>query len=370
MLKISDVADKKDRQDFLRLPWKIYKGNQYWIPPLLKDVEETLDVNKNPFWKHAQRELFIARKDDQSVGRIAAIIDHNHNEFHEDRTGFFGFFECIEDQEVANALWDAAKKWLKERNMDSMRGPVNPSFNDEIAFLLEGFDMPPTIMMPYTHEYYLQLAEKNGLKKAKDLYALLAESENGIPERIEKLINRIKQRTKVNIRPFNLKDFRSDAKKLKEVYNAAWERNWGFVPMTNEEMDLTIMKLKQFADPELVLFAELDGEPVGVVATVPDINQVLKHLNGKLGLIGIMKFLYYKRKITGVRSLIAGIKKQYRETGIISVLFYESAKTVIRRGYKWCELGWNLEDNDLINKFDMAIGGRIYKKYRIYEMKI
>ncbi len=369
-MNISIVESKRDLDDFLKLPWQIYKGNQYWIPPLLKDLSETLDTKKNPFWKHARRELYVARDRGKCVGRIAAIVDDNHNSFHEDRIGFFGFFESINDQEVAKGLWDSARNWLIERNMNMMRGPVNPSFNDEIAFLLEGFDMPPTIMMPYTHEYYLTLAERYGLTKAKDLYAFISWSKNGISARIEKMINRIRGRTKVKTRPFNLKDFRTDAKKLKEVYNAAWERNWGFVPMTEEEMDLTLLKLKQFADPELVLFAEIGDEPVGVVATVPDINQALKHLNGRLGLIEILKFLYYKRKITGVRSLIAGIKKQYRETGIISVLFYESAKTVIRRGYEWCELGWNLEDNDLINKFDAAIGGRIYKKYRLYEMKI
>ncbi len=370
MLKISIIEDKHDFEYFLKLPWQIYKGNQYWVPPLLKDVKETLDINKNPFWHHAERELYIARDNDKCIGRIAAIVDNNHNSFHEDKIGFFGFFECIENQEVANALWDSAKNWLKGKNMDTMRGPVNPSMNDENAFLLEGFDMPPTIMMPYTHKYYLGLAESYGFKKAKDLFAFYKHADYGMPERIEKMINRVRERTKVKIRPFSFKHFSRDTRILKDIYNAAWEKNWGFVPMTEEEMDLMSVKLKQFADPDIVLFAEIGDEPIGVTLSLPDLNQVLKHLDGKLGLIEILKFLYYKNKIDGIRSLVGGVKKEYRETGIVAVLFYETEKAALKKGYKWCELGWNLEDNDLINKFDTAIGGRIYKKYRIYEIKI
>jgi len=369
-IDIDCVVSKKDWEEFLKLPWSIYEGNPYWVPPLLQEVRETLDIKKNPFWRHAKRELFLARAEGKPVGRIVAVIDDNHNSFHNDKTGFFGFFECIDNAEVAQFLWDAAVSWLKKNGMGAMRGPLNPSMNDENSFLLEGFDKSPCVMMPYTHAYYLDLAEHYGLKKAKDLYAFIKYAKDGIPPRIEKMIERIKSRTGVKVRPFNMKKFDRDAQFLKDIYNAAWEKNWGFVPMTNEEMDATGKKLKQFAEPSLVLFAEMDGEPIGVTVTVPDINQVLKKLNGRLGPIEVLKFLYYKRKITGVRSLVAGIKKEYRETGLIAVLYYETEKAGIRLGYKWCELGWNLEDNDLINKFDAAVGGKIYKKYRIYEMKI
>jgi hypothetical protein len=370
MLKIDIVKTKKDWDDFLKLPWKIYKENQYWVPPLLKEVKETLGQEKNPFWEHAQREIFIAKKDEQTVGRIVAIVDDNHNNFHLEKTGFFGFFECINDFESAKILWDEARKWLKTNKMEIMRGPVNPSLNDECGFLLEGFDKPPTVMMPYTHSYYLELAEQYGFQKAKDLYALFKKAEDGIPERIEKIAERIRKKTDVTIRSFNMKKFNRDINFLKEVYNDAWEKNWGFVPMTDKEFDLTAKKLKQFVDPELIIFAEVNNNPIGVTVTVPDINQVLKRLNGRLGLIEMLKFLYYRKKIDGVRSLIGGVKKEYRNTGIITLLFYETAKNAIKLGYKWSELGWNLEDNDLINQFDIAIGGEIYKKYRIYEMKI
>ncbi|PIV52607.1 MAG: hypothetical protein COY53_01555 [Elusimicrobia bacterium CG_4_10_14_0_8_um_filter_37_32] len=369
-IRIECVKTKKDWRDFLKLQFRIYEGNPYWVPPLLSEVKETLDSEKNPFWKHARKEIFLAKQNDRFVGRIVAVVDENHNNFHQERTGFFGFFECIKDFEVAQSLWDEAKRWLKINNMDIMRGPVNPSMNDECAFLLEGFDKPPTVMMPYTQPYYLNFAEQYGFKKAKDLYALLKKAEDGIPERIERMVEVVKKKTGVKICPFNMKNFERDVQFLKNIYNSAWEKNWGFVPMTDAEMDLSAKKLKQFADPELILFAEIDNKPVGVSVTIPDINQVLKMLNGRLGPIEVLKFLYYKRKIDGVRSLIGGVKKEYRNTGIIAVLYYETEKAVVRLGYKWCELGWNLEDNDLINQFDMAIGGKIYKKYRIYEMKI
>ncbi len=367
-ISIEPVRSKKDLTDFIRLPWKVYQGNPCWVPPLISEVHETLDTAKNPFWEHARRELFLARQNGTPVGRIAAIVDDNHNRFHQEKTGFFGFFECIEDYPVAEKLWDTAREWVKNQGMERLRGPVNPSLNDECAFLLEGFDQPPTIMMPYTHKYYLEFAERYGFHKAKDLYALLKLAADGIPERIERMINAIKRRTGVRVRPFDMKRFERDIRFLKDIYNSAWEKNWGFVPMTDKEMDLTARKLKQLADPDLVLFAEIDGQPVGVTVTIPDWNQVLRHLNGRLGPLELVKLLYYRKRIDGVRALIGGVKKEFRNTGIIAVLYYETERNAARKGYKWCELGWNLEDNDLINQFDLAIGGRIYKRYRLYEL--
>ena len=367
---IKAVAAKRDWENFLKLPWAVYKNNEYWVPPLLAEVREILDTNRNPFWQHAKREIFLAMHGDIPVGRIVAVVDKNHNDFHNEKVGFFGFFECVNDFEVASSLWDEAKRWLKANGMNIMRGPVNPSLNDENAFLLEGFDKPPTVMMPYTPPYYLVLADQYGFKKAKDLFSFIKYAKDGIPPRIEKMVNRIKARTNVKIRPFSMKNFKRDIQYLKDIYNAAWEKNWGFVPMTDDEIDVTGKKLKQFVEPELVLFAEMDGRPVGVTVTVPDINQVLRKLNGRLGPIEMLKFLFYKRKITGVRTLVGGVMKEYRETGIIAVLYYETEKANLRLGYEWCELGWNLEDNELINRFDEAIGGKLYKKYRIYETEI
>ena len=369
-IEVEPVKTKKDLNVFLRLPWSVYKDRPNWVPPLLSEVDEVLDAGRNPFWQHARREIFLAREAGRPVGRIAAIIDDSYNSFHGDKTGFFGFFECENNPETAGYLFNEAKKYLKAGGMSVMRGPVNPSMNDECGFLLEGFDKPPAAMMPYTPPYYLELAELYGFKKAKDLYAFVKPLKDGVPDRMEKIIDRIKKNTDVKVRPLDMKNFGRDIQYLKGIYNSAWEKNWGFMPMTSGEMDLAAEKLKQFVKPELVLFAEINGKPVGVSVTIPDINQVLRKINGKLGPLGILKFLYYRNKIDGIRALIGGVKKEYRNTGIISVLYHETEKAALRLGYKWCELGWNLEDNDLINKFDEAIGGKIYKKYRICETPI
>jgi GNAT superfamily N-acetyltransferase len=370
-IKIETVKTQKDLDAFIKLPWSIYKGDPNWVPPLLSEVREILDTARNPFWQHARREIFLARDmAGNPVGRIVAIIDPSQNEFHGDKTGFFGFFECVNDQETADLLFDEAKKCLKAGGMTVMRGPMNPSMNDECGFLLEGFDSPPVAMMTYTPQYYLELAQHYGLRKAKDLYALIKMLKDGVPERLGKIIDRTEKNTRVKVRQLEMKNFVRDIQYLKDIYNSAWEKNWGFIPMTSAEMDLAAEKLKQFVKPELVLFAEIDGQPVGVSVTVPDINQVLIKLDGKLGPVGLAKFLYYRNKIDGIRSLIGGVKKEYRNTGIISVLYRETEKAAVRLGYKWCELSWNLEDNDLINKFDEALGGKVYKKYRICETDI
>ncbi len=367
---VNKVETKKDFNDFLLFPWKVYEGNPYWVPPLLMQVKETLNEKKYPFWQHAQREIFIARKNGETVGRIVAIVDENHNKFHEEKMGFFGFFECINDSQTAGALFDEAKKWCKAKGMTHLRGPASPSLNDECAFLLEGFDLKPSVMMPYTPKYYLELAETYGFKKAKDLVALLKHASWGMPERFIKLINRMKKRMNVRIRSFSFKHYDKDVEDLMKVYNSAWEKNWGFVPMTDNEMLHMAKSIKMFGDPDLLKIADIDGKPVGISITLPNLNEVLEKLNGRLGPVGLLKFMYYKNKIQGTRSIIGGTIKEFRNTGIIAALFYETERSVLSKKLQWCELGWNLEDNKLINGFDMAIGAKIYKKYRFYEMPI
>jgi len=367
--EIHGVQSKKDLHRFIRLPWQIYRDDPHWVPPLMRDVKFKLNRSKHPFFEHAEMELFLAYLGTKPIGRIAAIIDQRHNEYHNEHTGFFGMFECIQDYDVAKSLFSAAEIWCKDKGMNRLRGPMNLSMNDECAFLLEGFDSAPVIMMPYNPKYYLEFCERYGFVKAKDLYAYL-KSEVGVNQRIGKIAERVKKKENVVVRPINMKKFDQEVALIKEIYNAAWEINWGFVPMTEAEMDLMAKELKPIAEPELVLFAEVNGKPVGVSVTVPDFNQVLKRLDGRFGPIGILKFLYYKRRITGLRALVFGIKKEYRRTGINTVLYYETEKAGEKLGYKWCEMSWNLEDNDLINRFDEAVGGKLYKKYRFYEKEI
>ncbi len=368
-IQVELVTNKHSLKQFIDLPWKIYKGDVHWVPPLKRDIKETLNTRKNPFWKHATRKLYIAWKDGEVVGRIAAIIDENYNRFHNEKMGFFGYFESIQDYEVASSLFDAANKWLRIKGMKRVRGPMNPSTNDECAFLLEGFDSDPVVMMPYNPPYYLEFAERYGFYKAKDLYAYLKDTID-VPERIIKFVERAKKRQNIVVRPINFKKFKEEVEKIKDIYNASWEKNWGFVPMTDEEMDYMAKKLKMIADPDLALIAEVNGNPIGIAVTIPDINPILKKLNGKLGPLQIVRFLHDRKKLVGTRSILFGLKPGYRRTGINTLLFYESEIAGERLGYKWVEMSWNLEDNDLINRFDESVGGKLYKKYRIYEKKL
>jgi len=368
-IEVEMVGDRSSFKNFINLPWKIYKTDPHWVPPLKRDMKEVFNIHKYPFWRHAERQLYITWKNGEVVGRIAAIIDKNYNHFHNEKMGFFGFFESIHDYEVAAALFDAANNWLRIKGMEIVRGPMNPSTNDECAFLLEGFNQDPVVMMPYNPKYYLDFAEQYGFYKSKDLYAYI-KSQTDVPDRIRKFVDRVKKRENIVVRPINFKKFKEEVEKIKDVYNASWEKNWGFVPMTDDEMNYMAKKLKMIADPELALIAEVDGNPIGIVVTIPDINPILKIVNGKFGPLQILQFLYYRKKMRGTRSILFGLKPGYRRTGINTLLFYESVIAGAKLGYKWVEMSWNLEDNDLINRFDQAVGGKLYKKYRIYEMKL
>jgi GNAT superfamily N-acetyltransferase len=368
-IKILQIKTNQELNKFIQFPYQFYKNDPHWVPPLVRDVKFKLNRLKHPFFNHAKIELFLVTNGKKVLGRIAAIIDQGYNEFHKEKVGNFGLFECINNFDIAKLLFIAAENWCKKEGMNKIRGPMNLSMNDECGFLLEGFHSDPVIMMPYNPEYYLELCEKYGFVKVKDLYAYIKDKV-GVVDRIAKLVERVKKKENVTVRPINMKKFDQEVAIIKDIYNSAWEVNWGFVPMTDKEMDLMAKELKPIIEPELVLFSEVNGIPVGVSITIPDFNQVLKKLNGKLNPIGILKFLYYKRKITGLRGIVFGLKKEYRRTGINTVLYYETEKRGARLGYEWCEMSWNLEDNDLINRFDEAVGGRLYKKYRIYEKDI
>jgi len=370
VIRITEVKSPAQLESFIDFPWQIYAGDRNWVPPLKKEVHSLLDHRRHPFWEHARGTLFLAEKDSNVVGRISAQIDDNYNKLWNEKLGSFGFFECPDDRETAEALFNAASEWNRNQGMTVLRGPMSPSSNDEWGFLIQGFDRPPVLMMPYNQPYYAGLAENHGFRKAKDLLAFIKYASTPMPERFSNLARKLRSNPRITVRPVSLKNLYNEMAIIKELYNASWKKNWGFSPMTNREMDLIAKQMKNFAQPEMVLLAFYDGKPAGLSITLPDINQVLRHLNGKLGLPGIIKFLYYRRRITGARALVFGFKEEYRRLGLPVLLFYETEKFMRLKRYQWCELSWNLEDNRLINNFDKELGGEVYKRYRVYEMSI
>jgi GNAT superfamily N-acetyltransferase len=369
-IQIQAVETTKDLLDFIKFDRMIYKNDPYWVAPLVAERKALL-TRKNPFWQHSERILFLAKKGRNIVGKIEVAVDRNYIKFQEEECGFFGFFECLPDYEIAQRLLDTARGWLKAKGMKIMRGPFNPSTNDECGFLLEGFNSPPSIMMPHTHKYYLGFMEKYGLTKAKDLFAYLAPVQVKTPEKLARLAEITRRKhPEVVIRPPDIKNFYEDVQKVKIVYNASWTKNWGFVPWTSEEFDVLAKQLKPLLVPEITYFAEIDDKPVGFLVALPDYNQVLKRLNGRMGPVEIVKFLIYRNKINRIRLMAMGICPEYRKRGIDALLVLESLKGAQVKGYKECECSWILEDNLLIQRLAEMMGGKIHKKYRIYEIKL
>jgi GNAT superfamily N-acetyltransferase len=372
-LTVKSVASKRDLLEFIKFPWQIYKDDPYWVPPLLVERKEFLDKSKNPFFRHADVVFYSAKRNGKMVGRIAGIVNYNHIQTHQEKTGFFGFFECVKDYEIAKALLDSVREWLKSKGMEIMRGPANFSSNEEWGFLMEGFDSPPVIMMPYNPPYYLQFMEFYGMVKAKDLYAYYIDKNRLPPERVIRMAELIKKRENVTIRTINMKDFRGEVGRIKQIYNLAWSKNWGFVPMTDEEFDHLAKNLKQVIDPHLVFIAEVNGKPAGFALALPNVNQALIKLNGRLFPWGILKLLWHtkiKNKIDGARIITMGVVPEFQKRGIDTVFYVESFDVGIKRGYTWAELSWVLEDNVLMNRVLDLLGATLYKKYRLYETPI
>lgn len=369
-IKIKKVETKKELKKFILFPWKVYKNDPNWVPPLIIDMKEKLNTKKNPFFEHAEMDLYLAYQDNQIVGRIAAILDENHNKYHHEKVAFFGLYESFNDLPTAQKLIETVAQWGKQRGMNLLRGPMNLSMNDECAFLLEGFDSPPVVMMPYNPPYYLELMEKCGLTKAKDLYAFYMTGEHKTEEKVQAIVKRVQQKKLVKLRKVNLKKIEEEAREIQKVYNEAWKDNWGFVPWTDKEMEHMAKNLKQYADPELVILAEDKKRTVGFAFGLPNYNEVLIKLNGRLFPFGIIKFLWYRRKIKGMRGVVFGVVDEYRNTGVSYLLYSELKKNGLAKGYEWGETSWQLEDNQAINRFTESLGGKVYKKYRIYQKTI
>ena len=367
---VRPVRAAADLKKFIAFPYKLHRRDPHWVPPLRMDVRKMLSRKKNPFFQHAEAEYFLAERGNGSgktvVGRIAAIHNHAHNEEHDDAVGFFGFFDTINDQAVADALFEAASAWLKPRGLEVMRGPASFSTNDECGLLVDGFSTPPAILTPYTPRHYPEMVERAGFTKAKDLL-LFQSVQDQLPERLVRGAKLIAERRKITLRSINMKRFDEEVDLIKQVYNAAWERNWGFVPMTDAEIDHMAKDMKPVMVPELIVFAEHEGKTIGFAAAIPDLNVALKsNPSGRL-FPGILKILWKSRKINRIRILLLGLLDEHRRSGADALMYHWIWEKGRALGYGWAEGGWILEDNTAMKNGLTRIGFEAYKTLRLYD---
>ncbi|QNK63814.1 GNAT family N-acetyltransferase [Pedobacter sp. PAMC26386] len=371
MKKIIAVKSKKELKTFIDFPHELYQHDPNYVPELFIAQKDLLTTH--PFHKHSSLQTFLLYDGDKVTGRIAAILNNNHNIANQTNDGFFGFFDCINDNESASLLIQEAEKWLKEKGVETIIGPVNFSTNESCGLLIQGFDSPPVVMMPYNASYYPALLEQTGLTKKVDLIAWRFNGDN-YDDRSVKLLEKLQERltrSNITIRKINMKKFQEEAESLREVYNKAWDKNMGFVPLNDEEYDYQAKDLKMILDPDFCLVAEQDGKIVGFGAAIPDINEILiKIKKGRLFPTGIFKLLMNKKKCSGIRILLLGVVEGYRKMGIEACLYGKIIEAYRAKGLKYAEASWTLEHNDLVNNAIRAIKGDPYKKYRIYEKPI
>jgi len=366
-IEIITVEGGAALKEFIDLPWKIYAGYPNWVPPLKKEVRRLLDPDRHPFWEFSERILFLARRGPETVGRIAGIMDRHYNQCHNEKMGIWGFFECDDDPEAAAALFAAVETWVRQQGMTFLRGPLNPSLNNESGLLIEGFEYPPVVGMTYNPPYYLRLVDSCGFTKEKDLLAFLIDGEYRLPDWMERLAERTAQKKGVRIRHVDPQHMDAEYDLIREIYNDSWSGNWGFVPLTENEMRDIQKSVKLFAEPGLVFFIYFDDEPAAVCVIFPDVNPLLKRLNGRIGLLGLLKAFMYRRRINGLRLLMFGVKEKYRQLGLPLLAFrhiYEIGRG--KNNYQTLEMGWTLEDNESINSLIEETGAKRYKKYRIF----
>jgi len=365
-LEVAPVEGGRDLRAFIGFPYRLFRGDPLWVPPLRRDIRTRITPGKSPFFEHATAAHFLARRTGRVVGRISAVENRLHNELHDDHVGFFGFFDVENDPEVAAGLFDAAGSWLRARGLEAMRGPTSLSTNDEAGLLVDGFETPPVVMMPHNPPYYASLVEGAGFAKAKDLFAYEGRG-TSLPERLVRATRITAERYGVSVRPLDLKRFTAEVELVKALYNQAWERNWGFVPMTDKEIEHLAREFRPVVVPDLVLFAERAGQPIGFALALPDLNVALKaNPSGRL-FPGIVKMLWAARKIHRIRVLLLGAVPEWRGRGIDALLYAEIWRRGNAKGYDWGEAGWILEDNAAMRNGLVRMGFRVYKTYRLYE---
>jgi GNAT superfamily N-acetyltransferase len=370
-LRILTMTSPEGLGRFVDLPFRLYEGDRNWVPPIRAELRTKLDPSRGSFFRHGRAAYFIARRDGGDVGRISAHVDDAYNAFHSveaepDRTGFWGFFECDDDAGAAEALFDAAAGWLSAQGCDRMVGPASFTLNDEAGLLVDGFDAPPMVLMSYNPPLYERLVEKAGGEKAQDLYAYRLDADASPPPDVVAFAREAER--DYSFRTLDMSRFGDEMRRFLEVYNHAWERNWGFVPMSDEEIRDHAKRLRPIIDPRLVFIAERSDEPVAVGLTIPDVNEVLIRARGRLGPATIARLLWRarRRSWTSCRVVALGVRREHRKTGIGAYLYVATLEAARRNGYRWGEMSWILESNDAMNRAIRHMGGRRYKTYRLY----
>ena len=368
-LEVRPVASKRDLTTFIRLPWRLYRNEPNWVPPLISERRQFLDRRKNPWFEHGEAEYFLAFRDGRAVGRITAQVDRILNEFQDNQWGLFGFFECEDDPEAAAALLRAAENWLRARGRDRMVGPMDFTMNDECGVLIDGYERTPIILTNWTHRYYPRLLEGQGMVKAMDtlMWELRIQGRDRVHPAIWRMAEQVESKYGITVRPMRKKDINAEVDRFLEVYNAAWERNWGFSPLTEREVRHYAKTLKPLLDEHWAFIAEKDGETVGAALSLPDYNQVLKGMNGRLLPIGWAKFLWNRRRIDRVRVFALGVKREWQHAGVAArfyQLHFDSAEATPQT---YGEMGWILESNKSMNRAMEGMGGTVVRRYRLYE---
>jgi len=370
--KIRVVSTARDLRDFIDLVYRLNAADPAWVPPLRIDLRARLSRKQNPFFEHGEADYFLAERDGKVAGRIAAVANRRHDEVHRDGAAFFGFFECIDDPVVAAGLFDAVGAWARERGYHTLRGPASFSVNDEWGLLVDGFDTPPTLMMPHNPPYYVDLVEANGFTKAMDLWAF----EGGdpvrrttAPERSIRAVELLRKRLGLTVRAFDHRNFDAEVARIQEIYNAVWERNWGFVPMTPNEIRHLARQFKPFYNPDIIPFVEKDGRAIGFGLALPDLNAVLRrHRSGRLvPAVPHLLWALWRKQIHRARIPMLGVLPEYRGKGVDAVLWQWIWSRSMEHGLFWGEAGWILEDNPAMANAAERMGFRRYKTYRLYD---
>lgn len=375
MLDIRPLAGRQDFEDFFRFPWRHYANDANWVPPLLSMRRQLLDKAKHPAWKYMDGEFFAAWRSGEIVATVAAFINHEHNRYHSENIGFFGLFESIDDPRVAADLLGAAAEWVAARGAEAIRGPANLTTNEECGLLVENFSQP-VIMMSYNPPYYAALLEGAGFDKAMDLHCIYQDratiEASDTLARLERLVKRASDRSGIVVRRMNARDKAAEFERFREIYNAAWEKNWGFIPMNDEELAALVRDLGMLVEPDLAFFAEIAGEPVGFALTIPNFNEALRRAYPRPGLPEFVTMAQVvwrwkiRRSIRGVRMPLMGVKQGHRNKGVELAMLLAAMKALLPSRYDYLDSGWILETNPLV-KISLSLGGKVYKTHRFYQ---